>query len=148
MKLNWEGGANTTAFNTASSTAIVAETWTHVAVVKSGTTTKLYFDGVEKFSLAQNYAIQSTGSETLQIGGSYSDGNWEYPQMYIDEIRVSHGAHWTSDFTPWTAPYSVPSSYYKLLMHMDGADNGTTFTDDSPIIGKGTNIHATSLAWK
>ena len=128
----------------------ITDTWTHIAIVRSGATLRMFKNG-ERLVMV-NDATTGTGGTTMadvtsvvsigaRTGGTY------YPfEGYIDEIRVSHAAHYTSNFTPSTAPYT-PDSYYKLLMHMDGADSGTTFTDDY-WTGKGTNIHATSLAWK
>ena len=149
MKLNWEGGANTTAFNTASSTALTAETWTHVAVVKSGTTTKLYFDGVEKFSLAQNYAIQSTGSEVLEIGEGGQDAYWELPKMYIDEVRVSKGiARWTAAFTPPTSPYATNTRLLSGSVDISGQPAGTDMKYKVETLNdKNLILHGASLLW-
>ena len=152
MKLNWEGGANTTAFNTTSSTALVAETWTHIAVVKSGTTTKLYFDGVEKFSLAQNYAIQSTGAEAFQIGEGGADANWNLPKMYIDEVRVSKGvARWTSAFTPPVQPYNDNRRLLSGSVDISGQPSGTSVKYKIETLNqsatKTSRVYGTSMAW-
>ena len=152
MKLNWEGGANTTAFNTTSSTALTAETWTHVAVVKSGTTTKLYFDGVEQFSLAQNYAIQSTGSEAFQIGEGGADANWNLPKMYIDEVRVSKGvARWTSAFTPPVQPYNDNRRLLSGSVDISGQPAGSNMKYKietlNQSVSKVCRLHGASLLW-
>ena len=152
MKLHWEGGANTTAFNTGSSGSITAETWTHVALVKSGTTTKLYFNGVEQFSLAQNYAIQSTGSEAFQIGEGGADANWNLPKMYIDEVRVSKGvARWTSAFTPPVQPYATSRRLLSGSVDISGQPSGTNMKYKIETLNqsaaKQTRIQAVSLGW-
>jgi len=79
-------------------------TWYHVAAVKYQGTVTTYVNGVSKGS--QNVgsvgggSIFSVGSETLQ--GAYFNG-------YIDEVRVLNGqAAYTSNFTPPTAPFTLP----------------------------------------
>ena len=149
MKLNWEGGANTTAFNTASSSALTAETWTHIAIAKSGTTTKLFFNGVEQFSLTQNYAIQSTGAETLQIGEGGADANWNLPKMYIDEIRISKGiARWTSAFTPPSLPYNIADRILSGSVDISGQPSGTDMKYKVETLNnKNLRLHGASLLW-
>jgi hypothetical protein len=59
-----------------------------------------------------------------QNGGSYMDG-------WLKEFRVSNGiARHTSNFTPPTAEYT-PDQYTVLLLHMDGTNGSTMFTDSN-----------------
>ena len=62
---------------------------------------------------------------------------------FIDEFRISNSARYTANFTP--AVHTTDANTV-LLLHMDGANSGTTFTDEDYV--KETRIHATSLAWK
>jgi len=65
---------------------------------------------------------------TLRIG-TYA-GATQFLNGWLDEFRVSKGvARWTSNFTPPTSAHVADSSTV-LLLHMDGADGSTTFTDD------------------
>ena len=58
---------------------------------------------------------------------------WTLPNFngWLKEFRISNGvARWTSDFTPPTAEYT-PDQYTVLLLHMDGTNGSTTFTDSN-----------------
>lgn len=85
----------------AATTTLADSTWTHFAVVRSGTTLTLYKDGVSVGSSTDG----STYSSTAFKVGRYGGGGYNY-YGYIDEFRVVKGvAVWTSNFTPPTAPY-------------------------------------------
>ena len=80
----------------------------------------------------------TTKAEAKRIGvwagGAYSNNG------YIDEFRISKGiARWTSNFTPPTEAYTT-DLYTKLLLHMDGTNGSTTFTDSSPYVSAMTLI--------
>ena len=98
-------------------------TWYHVAAVKYQGTVTTYVNGVSKGS--QNVgsvgggSVFSIGSETLQ--GAYFNG-------YIDEVRVLNGeAKYTSNFTPPTAPFTLPPP----LASKSGAVLGTAVFNGS-----------------
>lgn len=88
--------------------SIPANTWTHLAFVRSGSTFTLYVNG--------NYAISGTASGTIPsnsepfIVGSVSSANPGANGYagYIDDFRVTKGvARYTANFTP---PDSLPTS--------------------------------------
>lgn len=76
--------------------------WHHFAVVRSGTTVKVYLDGVA--------GTPVTDSRSYHIGtvvniGRNGDGVW-FLDGYLDEIRVTIGvARYTANFTPPTTPF-------------------------------------------
>jgi hypothetical protein len=80
-------------------------------------------------------AISSIFNSTglLRVGSrDPATGSPLYFNGWIDEVRISKGiARWTSNFTPPTAPYSVDDPNTVLVLHADGADASTTFTDSS-----------------
>ena len=101
-------------------------TWYHMALVSDNGTAKMYLDGVVQSDTetAQNI----TDSGTFHIGSQGPDRPLD---GYIDEFRISVGiCRYTSNFTPSTTEFTA-DKYTKLLLHMDGADDGTTFTDSS-----------------
>lgn len=77
------------------------EKWTHVAVVRSSGTIKLYLDGVLAGTGDDSGVIQSRPF----FIGFYQGGN-NYLQGYLDEFRVSDVARWTGNFTPEVEPYN------------------------------------------
>ena len=94
---------------------IVAETWTHIAVVRLSGTITLYQDGVVIGTTTQT---PNAGGSTFRVGGD-SSGNGV--SGFFDEVRVTRGlAVYTAAFTPSRA---------SLLLHMDASP----FVDSSPI---------------
>ena len=69
----------------AGGTALLVNTWTHLATTYDGTEQRLYVNGAQVATRAQTGTIVNTGNP-LRIGGN---GIWgEYFQGLIDEVRV------------------------------------------------------------
>ncbi len=90
-----------------SSSAIPAFTWGHVAIVNNAGTITIYINGIGGTPLTPTNigslgGITLTGPGPLHIGahwgGSYSG--------YLDELRISSTAVYTTNFTPPTSPLS------------------------------------------
>lgn len=77
--------------------------WVHVAVTRSGTSLRLFVNGVQKAS-ATNSTNWLGGTNRPYIGNAGVDG----PNAgYIDEFRLVIGeAKWTANFTPPTEAYT------------------------------------------
>ena len=104
-------------------------TWYHVAVARNGGTTKLFLDGVELGTGADTNDYGST--KPVIIGSDYQASPTEAFNGHIDEVRISKGAaRFTATFTPTTGEYS-PDLNTVLLLHANGDDASTTFTDGS-----------------
>lgn len=90
--------ANTTTVTT--SVALTSSTWSHVAVVRSGSTLTIYINGVSRGSGTVTETLTSgTGARIGSdlTGGSFFGG-------YIDDLRITKGyARYTTNFTPPTA---------------------------------------------
>lgn len=81
--------------------SVSAATWTHLALVRNGTTTTLYKDGVSVASGTSANVTDSTGALTIGYDGSMPDWNG-----YVDDIRITKGvARYTADFTPPTEAF-------------------------------------------
>jgi hypothetical protein len=104
---------------------LVADTWYHVAISRSGSTTKMFIDGVQDgsdYSDGSNYG----STKPLRIGAAFDASN--VYTGYIDELRVSDTARYTTAFTPLNGIFQGDSNT-KLLMHFDGT-YGQTYTED------------------
>lgn len=101
---------NTTANNifnaTLPSGSISTGVWHHIAVMRSGTTTYLFVDGVLELSGTDTTNYVAPAGNELYIGYGPQDN---FPARgYIDEFRVSNTARFsTSGFTPPTSAYDV-----------------------------------------
>ena len=83
-------------------TAIVINTWTHIAVVRLGGTITLYLDGVVTGTTSQT---PGAGGGSLTIGGS----GGSFYNGYIDELRIVKGvAIYTGAFSPPASPLTDP----------------------------------------
>jgi hypothetical protein len=93
-------GAWASTASTLTSALITANTWAHIAWVKNGTTYSVYVNG----TLAQQTTSSTFGtgkSGNVYIGTYFNNG---VPANgfngYIDDLRISNSALYTSNFTP------------------------------------------------
>jgi len=144
----------TNSINAITGTTLIAlNTWYHVALVRSGGTTKLYLNGVQEgSSFADTQVVVNGGAGRPIIGGNGANTPSATVNGWIDELRVSTFARWAANFTPPAGPYgsliptpllptspeievgypyAVPDANTVLLLHADGASGSTTFVDAS-----------------
>ena len=106
-------------------------TWTHVAVTRSGTAVKLWINGVNVASATKATAIDVSGlSLAKQLNNGIYNG---YFNGYIDEFRVTKGiCRYTSTFTPPTQPLSLPGVVTDLTKNkISSTLTNTTFTSSN-----------------
>jgi hypothetical protein len=98
-KLRYSGNAN----NVLTSTAVSANTWTHVAWVRNGSTLTGYINGVSGGTASNSDNLTQTNGEVGNVPFSAVGTN-----MYIDDLRVTKGvARYTANFTPPTQAFPV-----------------------------------------
>ena len=131
FKFEMKPSGSNTATILDTSTTLVAGTWYHVAVVRNGTTTSLYLNGTSEDSATWDYTMRSDAgsvNEEIGIGHHVAASFWH---GWMDELRISKGiARYTTNFTPSTTQFDTDANT-SLLLHMDGADDSTTFNDSS-----------------
>ena len=123
-------GANIKYFNNGSVTItgasnLVVNTWYHIALSRTGTSTKLFLNGTQEgstYSDSSNYG----STKPIRIGGDYAGS--AITAGYVDDFRVSNNARYTTAFTAPTGVFQGDSNA-KLLFHFDGVD-GQTYTED------------------
>ena len=93
-----------------------------MAWVRSNGTVTIYWNGNSLAGVPDNDAIPQLNTP-MQFGS--------YPQFYgwIDEVRISNVARWTTNFTPSTTPYRRDNNTV-LLLHFDNPDGARSTTDD------------------
>jgi hypothetical protein len=107
--------------------------WYHIAVSRSGTSTKMFVDGTQvgsTYSDSTNY----TATDYWTIAANGTDGGTAF-NGHIDEIRVSKTARYTANFTAPTASF-VNDENTLLLIHCNGTDAATVFEDDNGVRSK------------
>lgn len=89
--------------------------WVNMAIVNDGSTVKCYMNGVE-FTPPSNW-VESTGSvDYLSFYGSPG-----FTYSYYDELRISKGALYTSNYTPASAPFDIPMALVLPSEKTEGA---------------------------
>lgn len=93
-----------------------ANTWYHVALVRSGSTVYMFIDGVSQAVTTVTSAGNITGiAENFYVGNALFNAINNYLNGWIDEFRFSVGvARWTANFTPPTTEYA-PSSAAQVI---------------------------------
>lgn len=99
--LTFRNFVNSTTYDITYTATISQTTWHHVAVCRSGTTTKLYFNGNEVASGTLGNQYISAASNATKIGAVEYFNYADELNGYIDELRVTPGvARYTANFTP------------------------------------------------
>ena len=108
------------------------DAWHHVALVRSDSNVTLYLDGIS-YGTGTNSNSWDGGNYYIGTNAVYSGRDLD---GYIDDLRITKGvARYAANFTPPTAalpdPFT-PGPTAALLLHFDGTNGSTTFTDSSP----------------
>lgn len=83
-----------------STTTVTGGSWHHFAITRSGTTLRVFIDGVLE---ATGTDAQTHGGSALQIGSGYHTVD---ATSWLDDVRITKGVcRYTSTFTPPTAAY-------------------------------------------
>ena len=124
-KLEFWDGVAWRAFN---ASTLTTNTWHHAAVVCNAGSCKMYFNGTEQtttFTLTSSVVNTTTDL----FVGARADGLFSFTG-HLDEVRISNNVRYTGNFTPSTTAFTNDENTV-LLLHMDGTDASTTFTDDN-----------------
>lgn len=92
--------------NLVGAAAVPLNAWSHLAVCRSGATTRLFLNGEIVASGPDNYNYPAYDAP-LTIGGDYTqNANGDF-RGWIDELRITKGvARYTAAFTPPDAPFA------------------------------------------
>jgi len=91
------------AYSSATSNSITINTWNHIAMVRNSGTISIYVNGVSGVNITNSTNFSNSGC----VIGKYSDSNGGYLNGYLDDMRVSKYARYTSNFTAPTAAFPV-----------------------------------------
>jgi hypothetical protein len=103
--------ANATALTT---TTVVAATWYHFALVFNGSTYRAFINGALATTITSALTVPTTCFNSLKAGGGTSTFNG-----FIDELRLSNTARYTTAFTAPTAQFTKDANTI-ALNHFEG----------------------------
>lgn len=127
-------GASGIAYDVSSTNTIPIRQWVHVAATRSGSTLRLFINGVNDGSVTQTRTYLA---DVATIGGNVSATNQSF-DGYISNMRVVSGtALYTSNFTPPTAPLTAVSGTTLLACQdnrfRDNSSNNFTLTRNGDV---------------
>jgi len=110
----WVNNYNASVAMLVSTSSTQLNTWQHVAITRSGSTWRMFVNGVIEATQTSSVAIDGGSSDDLFIGGS---GNFnEFIAGYFSGLRLVKGtAVYTANFTPPTAPPTAITNTSLLL---------------------------------
>lgn len=110
--------------------AVTANTWTHIAVTRAGTSTKLFIQGAQAGS---TWTDATTYAQSVVRIGVSANGN-------LDDIRITKGvARYTTTFTPHTVAHpdaAAVTGATEPSWNLSGTttDNTVTWTYVAPLV--------------
>jgi len=132
-----------TNYGSYTTTSPTPNVWHHAVAVFNGSTCTLYYDGEQVNQISYSGAIRPCGASTLgrydayvpssTIGGTSADfyiaeaGVWD-TALTAEEVTTLFNAGYDTGYIPSRVEPGVDAT---LLLHFDGADGSTTFTDSS-----------------
>jgi len=106
--------------------AVIPNQWNHVAISRSGTTIRMFVNGVQGFSETKSGTLTKGTSTTVKIGAG-ADGAAYGNTSYISNLRFVNGtAVYTSNFTPSTEPLTAITNTALLTCHLPYIADGST----------------------
>ena len=101
------------------SLTVPVKRWTHIALVRSGSTTKVYINGIADASTYSSAATVGSSSESVYI--ARDTGASSSYTGYISNFRIVNGtAVYTSNFTAPTTPLTAVSNTALLMNFTNG----------------------------
>jgi hypothetical protein len=112
-------------------------TWTHIAVSRSGTNLRLFANGT-LVSTATDSTTISTGGKSIRIGSRYQNDSQYLINGYISNLRIVKGtALYTANFTPATTTLTAVANTSLLTCHanrlMDSSTNNFAITRNGDV---------------
>jgi hypothetical protein len=131
------------------STTLPTNQWYHLALVRNGSTIKLYIDGTaDSTTVSNSSTLLFGGGSTLQLG--YNSSSYRF-NGYLDDVRFTKGlARYTSNFTPPTSAHLTQAGdvnkHIVVNSDADGVAIGTGGISQARVAKAWANIDASQAA--
>ena len=130
VSTNWNIGVRATTSatghfeNNTTGEPVAEGVWSHIEVTRTGTTIKIFVNGVEEVSASITGTIGNIAA-LFEVGEGSKSGALPL-SGYIDEFRISDTARHTSGFTPETEQYADDGNTLALIHCGEAIVSGTT----------------------
>lgn len=117
--------------NSTSSVSCALNAWNHIALSRSGTTWKLFVNGIQGVSATLAGTVPDNAS-AVSIAAAAADGGLPITSCYISDFRVVKGtALYTTNFIPTLVPLTTIANTALLTCQFTGTRNNSQFKDNS-----------------
>jgi len=134
-----DAGNTLASYLTTASLSLATGTWYHLALVRNGSTISIFKDGVSQ-TVTENTAISTTTLPNLAADMTIGGINEGYLNAYLDEIRISKSARFTSNFTPLNRAYNELITASPSYDISDSSASAHTTTANGNARLSGTNL--------
>ena len=118
LKFQYHGpGENNLMFTT----SVPLNQWMHLAVVRSGSTLKSYFNGSNGYTNSNVTQTIGADIDAMRIGSGPSQGNDRF-DGFITNYRITNTAVYTANFTPSRSPLTAITGT-QVLLNMTNDEN-------------------------
>ena len=126
-------GSSAITTTTGTTTSVTINQWNHVAVSRSGTTIRLFVNGVQDSTTGTLSGTINNLTDQPVIGAINSGGAYlSRMNGYISDVRVITGtAVYTANFTPPTTPLTAITNTSLLTLQYNGGATNQAIIDNS-----------------
>jgi hypothetical protein len=129
------------------SSVISVNTWVHIAVSRSGTSTRMFLNGVQQGATYTDTTNYTVGANRPTIGADGNSTGAAAMTGYLSNIRIIKGtAVYTGNFTPPTAPLTAITNTSLLLNFTNAGIVDSTAKNVLETVGN-AQISTTQSKW-
>ena len=134
--------------NSASSITFKTGQWNHFAIVRNGTSFKLYINGKTGISVTSSITV-TDNSHPFVIGAMGADGSNTLANSNIADFRVVKGtAVYTAEFTPPTSPLTAITNTSLLIQSTNAGIIDKSQTSSALVLDGDTKCSSTQTKYR
>ena len=137
VRFYWFDGVGPNTVDSASTSDVPLNTWTHIAVTISGTTIKIYINGTLSTTSATYNGVASAGSGGAENIG-FEGNQPTYFSGYISNYRLTSIVVYSASFTPSTTPLTATQSAGTNISAITGTQTSLLTLQNANIVDNST----------